>query len=792
MRVREKGRIEIQNESFIVNGEERFIFGGEVHYFRIPRQEWRDRVRKVKEAGGNLISTYIPWLWHEPVEGEIDLAGRLSPERDLATFLETIAEEEMVALVRPGPYVMSELVGHGLPTWLLDRYPEIIAKTEEGEPHPTRVVTYLHPQYLSHVKRWYEAVCSVIAPRQIDQGGPVILFQLDNEVGMLQWVTNQGDYNDQLLDDFVADLRVRYTFTELNERMGTDFPSFESIKEQIKKRVNEIAPLEREYLLFLRRYYMKYLETLQQMARQNGITTPFIVNIHGFDMVDYAKRGIRYPIGLSQLYETSKMENTVLAGDYYIGNIVHDNYTDIVLANAFTKAVQSEEQPLFSAEFQGGFQMGKPRLQPTTFDLTTRLCIANGMNAVNYYMFAGGENYEGIGLMGRRHDWQAPVSTDGSLKPHYHVIRDLSRVIGAIEKELLASKKEVVTYLGFYQDYFMTEHIRNATREMFETFTRFRESFLFNGIGRGLVLNNIAFEGYDLLKEVRIDPTKIPSLWVLSTPWMEASLQEKLIRYVEEGGQLVLFPSLPLMDMNGRPCRILADALGVKRVTTLHYPFAEIDGMDSIQAPYLEIYQGEDLVGFAGLEREEEGDGNVSAFEKDIGKGKIILFGIGLEMDQTYKEELVGRLARRLGLRPSSLTSDYLDVSFRKIPHSKTTFLFLHNFDEYAKEMVLDHFGETLFDGRPLRIEPRSGLILPLHLLLTEGREIIYSTAELIHRDAQEVAFYLRQPIEAIKWSEKVTLLNDEIEHEWRREGGEYLFILKNGAKQIARFSLDR
>ncbi|MBE3554971.1 MAG: beta-galactosidase, partial [Thermicanus sp.] len=475
---------------------------------------------------------------------------------------------------------------------------------------------------------------------------------------------------------------------------------------------------------------------------------------------------------------------------YYIGNIVHENYPDIVIANAFTKAIQPEEQPLFSAEFQGGFQMGKPRLQPTTFDLTTRLCIANGMNAINFYMFAGGENYEQIGMMGKRHDWQAPVSTDGSLKPHYYVIRDLRNVIRAIEKELLASRKEVTTYLGFYPDYFMTENIREPTKEMFRTLIRFREAYLYNGIGRGLVLQNIPFEGYDLLKESEIDPQEIPSLWVLSAPWMGTDVQEKLIRYVEMGGKLILFPSLPQMDMTGKPCRKIADWLGVEEVQRHQDPFAEIDGIESVHVSYMEVYTGKDLIGFASPESEHEPSRNVSAFEKEMGKGKVILFGMGLELDQTYKEEVVLKLARRMGIMTASRKTDYLDISFRRIPNSETAFLFIQNFDEYAKEMVYDHFGQPLFDGLPIRIEARSGLILPLHLKVNGETEVIYSTCELVGRHRGEIEFKLRQPIEAIKWNRRVEILSCWIEHEWKEEEGAYLLLLKNSPYPIVRFKV--
>ena len=75
--------LEIKDRNFIIDGKPTFLFGGEVHYFRLPRAAWEDRIMKVKKAGGNLVSTYIPWLIHEPVRGDIDVTGRRRPENDL-------------------------------------------------------------------------------------------------------------------------------------------------------------------------------------------------------------------------------------------------------------------------------------------------------------------------------------------------------------------------------------------------------------------------------------------------------------------------------------------------------------------------------------------------------------------------------------------------------------------------------------------------------------------------------------------------------------------------------------
>jgi len=770
--------IDSKEETFIINGEKIFIYGGELHYFRVPKKDWEDRIKKIKEAGCNLISTYIPWMWHEVKEGEIDLIGESTPERDLVYFLKKVEEQGMYCLVRPGPYVMSEIKNHGIPYWINEKYPEVIAKKQNGEMHTTGVVSYLHSIFLEKVENWYKAICKVIAPMQITEGKNVIMFQLDNEVGMLQWVTNQADYNEDTLKKFVCYIKSKYTLDKLNILLKTNLKKYEDVIKLIKEPKEYCnIKIQNEFMLFMRMYYKKYIETLKAIAVKYGIKIPFVINVHGFDSNDYAKRGLKYPIGLSQLYEASKINEIITAGDYYIGNIVHENYHDIVLANAFTKAIQNEKQPLFSAEFQGGFQYDIPRLQPTTFDLTTRLCIANGMNSLNYYMFAGGENYENIGILGKRHDWQAPISSDGSLKKHYYIIQYLGNVIKSIEKELLESKKDIVTYIGFYVDYYMTEYSNKYTQKMNDRLKIFRESFLYDGVGKGLTLNNITYEGYDVKRDKKINVKKIKSLWMFSSYWMDEDIQEKLIEYVKEGGKLILYPSVPTMNMKGEPCTKLIEALNIEVGESFFGKYVNLEDIDSVLADYVEIYKGKDIKSFAYLQDDNQ---KVCAFEKNIEKGKIIVLGIGFKLDHHFKNEIILKLAEKIDNYPVTKRNDYIDVSFRSISGKNTKFMFIQNYDEYKKTMAFDYFGEILFDGHEITINPRSGLLLPINYKINENIELIYSTCELVLNDKNKIEVFCKQNIEIMKFSKKVQVETQNIDYKLINENEKYKLILKN------------
>ncbi|WP_258953992.1 beta-galactosidase [Thalassobacillus devorans] len=710
-----------------MNGKETLLYGAELHYFRIPKQDWRSRIQEAKDAGINMISTYVPWMFHEYEEGSIDLTGETRGERDFQSFLQVVSEEDMYCLVRPGPYVMAEIVDHGVPTWFIENYPVALAQTDEGKAHPTRVVSYMHPTFLGKVERWYSEVCSIIKPFQVDAGGPVIMFQLDNEVGMFHWVTNQGDYNEVTIQQFEQYLYDKQVDDSTNQEVYETACKVDEPANYMLKHPEEPAAqlLKNEYYLFMRSHYRMYLEHLKELAKQNGINVPWIVNIHGFHTIDYLKRGTMYPIGVAQLLEAAKMENTMMAGDYYIGNIEFDNYVDIVLANAFTKSIQSPDQPLFSAEFQGGCSSDKPRLQPSTFDLTTRLCFANGMNGVNYYMFTGGENYENIGLNGRRHEWQAPLSASGEKKPHFQAIQHLGRMFQTFEKPLLDSKQTIDTCVAFYPDYYMTEYSNLFSSTIIETFQQERDLNIYNGVARGLRVNNIIFDSLNIQNSKRINVEEVPTLWMFSMNWMHADVQQKLIDYLEDGGKLVLFPSIPTKDVNNNQCTLLKDYIDVG-LRGRKTGFATVGDIDSVQTTYMETFEVDDGA-FAWSEDEEK---SVAAFEKRLGKGRLIVFGVGLELNYHYKYDVVQQLADRVGITSNFNLEQELDVSVRAIDND-SYFVFLHNFDEYKKETPVFKDDQPLFGGASVTVPPKGGLMLPVHIPLTEDVQLIYGTAEV-------------------------------------------------------------
>lgn len=49
--------LQAEHSQFLLEGMPFRIFGGSVHYFRVPREYWEDRMLKMKACGLNTLTT---------------------------------------------------------------------------------------------------------------------------------------------------------------------------------------------------------------------------------------------------------------------------------------------------------------------------------------------------------------------------------------------------------------------------------------------------------------------------------------------------------------------------------------------------------------------------------------------------------------------------------------------------------------------------------------------------------------------------------------------------------------
>ncbi len=148
--------------SLMVDGHRVCPVMGEVHYSRIPADEWPAEVRKMKEGGVTLIATYIFWNHVEEQEGIFNWSG----QRDLRRFLEICKGEQMPVVLRVGPFCHGEVRCGGIPDWLFAKGCKIRSTDK---------------LFLVYVERLYWQIFTQVQGLQWKDGGPVIAAQFDNE-----------------------------------------------------------------------------------------------------------------------------------------------------------------------------------------------------------------------------------------------------------------------------------------------------------------------------------------------------------------------------------------------------------------------------------------------------------------------------------------------------------------------------------------------------------------------------------------------------------------------------------
>ncbi|XP_029678912.1 beta-galactosidase [Formica exsecta] len=158
--------VDYENNLFLLDGKPFRYVSGSFHYFRAPRQYWRDRLRKMRAAGLNAISTYVEWSLHEPEPGQFNWAG----DADLVEFLNIAQEEDLLVLLRPGPYICAERDLGGLPYWLLREVPDIKLRTKDTA-------------FMKYATRYLNQVLEKVQPLLRGNGGPIIMVQIENEYG---------------------------------------------------------------------------------------------------------------------------------------------------------------------------------------------------------------------------------------------------------------------------------------------------------------------------------------------------------------------------------------------------------------------------------------------------------------------------------------------------------------------------------------------------------------------------------------------------------------------------------
>ncbi len=178
-----KGSFAVVGDHFELNGKPFQVIAGEMHYARIPREYWQNRIRMAKAMGLNTIATYVFWNVHEPRPGKYDFSG----QNDLAGFIRAVEAEGLHVLLRAGPYSCAEWEFGGFPAWLLK------------DPKMKTALRTNDDAFMVPAAQWMTRLAQETVPLLIANGGPIIAVQVENEYGNF---SNDHAYMEHMLEIF--------------------------------------------------------------------------------------------------------------------------------------------------------------------------------------------------------------------------------------------------------------------------------------------------------------------------------------------------------------------------------------------------------------------------------------------------------------------------------------------------------------------------------------------------------------------------------------------------------------
>jgi beta-galactosidase len=262
---------------------------GAVHYWRLERDAWKAALTETRALGLPIVETYVPWQVHEMAPGEHDF-GQRDPRNDLGAFLDLARDVGLLAFVRPGPHINSEMTFFGLPERIVyDK--SIQARSPRQSPvvlgFPPRmfpVPSYASVQYHTEVGRWYDAVGKIVAPRMWPNG-PVVLLQVDNEA--TYWFRDaqyDQDYHPDALAWWRTWIEERYggSLAEVSRVHRTEYARWEDVRapERFDVESHEQLPRHLDWSAFREELTAMALGRFKQRMAEAGMKgVPMVHNL---------------------------------------------------------------------------------------------------------------------------------------------------------------------------------------------------------------------------------------------------------------------------------------------------------------------------------------------------------------------------------------------------------------------------------------------------------------------------------------------------------------------------------
>lgn len=607
-------KVEIRKNEIWIGKTAVPLISGEVHYWRLNPNYWKEVLARVREMGLTVIATYVPWDYHEYKRGHFDFTGKTDQTRNLKKFLELTRKEGFKVIIRPGPYIYSEWPNEGAPAYAYKYH-------------------RLHPTFLKYARNYLEKVCAVIRPFLASRkGGHILMLQADNEID--PWPDIFGPQyglssKPGMFQEFLRD-RYKNQIESLNQNWGTAYSRFEEAGPFIATMLPGEAGLSMKGDKELRRNidYFKFKYHYSRLVADWNVKT---FRALGIDVPVYLNL---YPFFYAHDWQEMQSVSDLVGVDLYPSSeLAEDEFEQRKMVDKIRFLCKVSSVP-YIAEFAAGVWHARHYdtgvLTPNHYRLITLSAIQGGIAGWNWYMLVNRDNW-----------YMSPINEWGRVRGElYDVFKQLVTVFGKIHPPTLKKLTEIaVTY----------NPLQYAARTM-------------SGNSPVLVALNKADVDYSLC-DPRTMSCEEKFLFYSGNQWLDKSSHENLRRYVEQGGTLIAFRDYPRKNENFQLESIigfeepksvlfefkktfelkLAAGRPVIRVTSSVYSFDPVKGtpIKAEFGPY-----GQQTIGYV----------------KKVGKGRIV--HLGVEPNRELILEILHFL--KAGLVSTSPTKDVNTTLFQR------------------------------------------------------------------------------------------------------------------------------
>lgn len=501
-------KVEIKNNQVVAGAKHIPLLSGEVHYWRLNPRYWKTILESVRGMGIQVVSTYVPWDYHEARRGFFDFTGETDKTRDLKGFLELTKREGFWLIIRPGPYIYSEWPNDGIPSYAYKYH-------------------RLHPKFLEYAQTYLTKVCKVFKPFLASRkSGHIILLQADNEIDPFPDVFGHqyglagkpGMFQEFLREKYQGDIHL------LNRAWASEYHDFKEagpfiacmLKDEPGLPLKGDRELRRnlDYFEFKYHYAYECAKWNVDMYRKLGVDIPIYLNLYPFFYAhDWAKmQGAADLVGID-LYPSNEL--------------MEDEHEQRKLIDK-VRFLRSCSKIPYIAEFASGvwharhYESGV--LTPNHYRLITLSALLGGVMGWNWYMLVNRDNW-----------YMSPINEWGRKREElYQVFKGLVHVFNEMKPYLLTKMTDIAVTL-------------NPMQYAARTFQG--ESKILSALYEA----DIDYELFD--PETGVADKKI--IFYSGNQWLSRRAHENLRHFVEGGGILVAFRNYPRKDEYFEPCPLL-------------------------------------------------------------------------------------------------------------------------------------------------------------------------------------------------------------------------------------------